>query len=219
MTTPAPARSQPVAPSSGEPVVKVAGEAIAAQLGAMAAEHDRAISGDVEAIHRLRVATRRLRAALRLLREVAPSDEVEGAEDELVWICGAIGTVRDLDVMALQTEQRAARLEDDFVRALAPLSATIRSQRMIEQARLAGCAQVGTLPRSDQTDRRDCTGVGRGRRPVGRDRCSAAAPADAGAVACGRQAGRILDSGSAASAARAREKITIRARTAVRGRR
>jgi len=37
----------------------------------MAAEHDRAISGDVEAIHRLRVATRRLRAALRLLREVA----------------------------------------------------------------------------------------------------------------------------------------------------
>ena len=102
----------------------------------MTAEHDQAASGDVEAIHRLRVATRRLRAALRMLREVAPGDEAESAADELGWLCGAIGAVRDLDVLAQLLEERATRLEADFIRALAPLSDTIRRQRAIEQERL-----------------------------------------------------------------------------------
>ncbi|MGA8568903.1 MAG: CHAD domain-containing protein, partial [Candidatus Binataceae bacterium] len=74
--------------------------AIAVHLRAMTADHDKAVTGDVEAIHRLRVATRRLRAALRMLREVAPNDEAESAADELGWLCGAIGAVRDLDVLA-----------------------------------------------------------------------------------------------------------------------
>ncbi len=102
----------------------------------MAAEHDKAVTGDVEAIHRLRVATRRLRAALRMLREVVPDDEAESAADELGWLCGAIGAVRDLDVLAQLLQNRATRLESDFIRALAPLSDTIRRQRAIEQERL-----------------------------------------------------------------------------------
>ncbi len=136
MTAAAPARLSSLAPSADEPAVKVAAGAIEAQLAAMRAEHDRAIAGDIEPIHRLRVATRRLRAALRLLREAAPGDEVESTDDELTWICGAIGAVRDLDVMALQIEQRATRLERDFIRALAPLSGTIRAKRALEQERL-----------------------------------------------------------------------------------
>jgi len=102
----------------------------------MTAEHDKAVTGDVEAIHRLRVATRRLRASLRMLREVAPSDQVESVADELGWLCGAIGAVRDLDVLAQLLEERATRLEADFIRALEPLSATIRRQRATEQERL-----------------------------------------------------------------------------------
>jgi triphosphatase len=106
------------------------------QLRAMTAEHANAIAGDVEAIHRLRVATRRLRAALRMLREVAPGSEAESAAEELAWLCGAIGAVRDLDVLTQLLEHRATRLEPDFIRALEPLSETIRSQRTIEQERL-----------------------------------------------------------------------------------
>jgi len=102
----------------------------------MTIEHDKAVTGDVEAIHRLRVATRRLRAALRMLREVVPDDEAERAADELGWLCGAIGAVRDLDVLAQLLQDRAARLESEFIRALAPLSDTIRRQRAIEQERL-----------------------------------------------------------------------------------
>jgi len=136
-----PARAHAAAPSSIDPAVKAAAIAIVVQLRAMTAEHDRAASGDVEAIHRLRVATRRLRAALRMLREVAPGDEAESAADELGWLCGAIGAVRDLDVLAQMLEDRATRLETDFIRALAPLSGTIRRQRAVEQERLVAALE------------------------------------------------------------------------------
>jgi CHAD domain-containing protein len=131
-----PARAHAAAPSPSDPAVKAATQAIAVQLRAMTAEHDKAVTGDVEAIHRLRVATRRLRAALRMLREVAPSDQAESAADELGWLCGAIGAVRDLDVLAQLLEERATRLEAAFIRALEPLSVTIRRQRATEQERL-----------------------------------------------------------------------------------
>jgi CHAD domain-containing protein len=131
-----PARAHAPAPSPTEPAVKTAAKAIAVQLRAMSAEQAKAVAGDVEAVHRLRVATRRLRAALRLLREVAPGNEAESVADELGWLCGAIGAVRDLDVLAQILERRATRLEAEFIRALAPLSGTIRRQRAIEHERL-----------------------------------------------------------------------------------
>jgi CHAD domain-containing protein len=130
------ARARTVPPSSTDPAAKAAATAIAAQLRAMTAEHADAIAGDVESIHRLRVATRRLRAALRMLREVAPGGEAESTAYELAWLCGAIGAVRDLDVLAQLLEDRATRLEPDFIRALEPLSDTIRGQRTAEQERL-----------------------------------------------------------------------------------
>ena len=102
----------------------------------MTAEHDQAVKGDAEAIHRLRVATRRLRASLRMLREVAPNDDVESVADELGWLCGVIGAVRDLDVLAELLQERATHLEPDFIRALEPLSVTLRQQRATEQERL-----------------------------------------------------------------------------------
>jgi CHAD domain-containing protein len=129
-------RARTVAPSSTDPAAKAAAAAIAAQLRAMTAEHANAVAGDAEAIHRLRVATRRLRAALRMRREVAPTSEADSAADELAWLCGAIGAVRDLDVLAQLLQDRATRLEPDFIRALEPLSDTIRHQRTTEQERL-----------------------------------------------------------------------------------
>lgn len=129
-------RSRAVAPSSTDLAAKAAVAAISAQLRAMTGEHANAIAGNVEAIHRLRVATRRLRAALRMLREVVPGGETESAADELAWLCGAIGAVRDIDVLAQVLEDRATRLEPDFIRALEPLSDTVRRQRTVEQQRL-----------------------------------------------------------------------------------
>jgi triphosphatase len=122
--------------TSPDLAVKVAADTIAAQLAAIRAAQNKAMDGEPEPIHRLRVATRRIRAALRLLREIGPSTEMEDAADELGWLSGIIGAVRDLDVLEIMVQDRATRLEAGFARALAPLSDAIRRQRAAEHDRL-----------------------------------------------------------------------------------
>jgi triphosphatase len=60
-------------------------------------------SDRVEAIHRGRIAIRRLRAALQLFRTVADDDAYPGLVDELKWISDLFGETRDLDVFQEQT--------------------------------------------------------------------------------------------------------------------
>ncbi|HWI46266.1 MAG TPA: CHAD domain-containing protein [Rubrobacter sp.] len=52
---------------------------------------------DPEELHDMRVATRRLRAALKLYSDVLPK-RAERYERDLRWVAGALGEVRDLDV-------------------------------------------------------------------------------------------------------------------------
>src|SRR5262245_50429545 len=53
-----------------------------------------------EDIHQLRIATRRLRTALRLFRHLLPAKQAESLRKELRWFARALGDVRDLDVYA-----------------------------------------------------------------------------------------------------------------------
>ena len=55
------------------------------------------LDGDPEGLHQMRVATRRLRAALRLFEQVVPTD-AEALRAELKWLATSLGAVRDLDV-------------------------------------------------------------------------------------------------------------------------
>jgi CHAD domain-containing protein len=63
---------------------------------------------DPEEVHDMRVAARRLRAALQLFEDALPGD-AQRLRDELGWAAGALGAVRDLDV---QLEQAAAWLAE-----------------------------------------------------------------------------------------------------------
>src|SRR5213593_1468155 len=83
-------------------------------------------AGEVEPVHQLRVATRRLRATLRLFRPVLPVALVRGARDDLAWLADAIGAVRDLDVLAEQMTSCAARLDAESRRALASLDLALQ---------------------------------------------------------------------------------------------
>jgi CHAD domain-containing protein len=56
---------------------------------------------DTEFVHQARVATRRMRSALRLFREAIPQSVVTYFAEELKWLGGKFGTVRDLDVFLL----------------------------------------------------------------------------------------------------------------------
>lgn len=54
---------------------------------------------DVEDVHRFRVATRRLRSDLRTFHDFLDSEWAREARDELKWLGGEVGHVRDADVL------------------------------------------------------------------------------------------------------------------------
>jgi inorganic triphosphatase YgiF len=69
----------------------------------LAKEPGTRLGDDIEDLHDMRVASRRLRAALALFEDVLP-ETIVGLKDELAWIGGQLGAVRDLDVQLEQLE-------------------------------------------------------------------------------------------------------------------
>lgn len=57
-----------------------------------------------EGVHQMRVATRRIRAALRAFADVLPAEEGERLSDEFRWLTRRLGLVRDLDVQLANLE-------------------------------------------------------------------------------------------------------------------
>lgn len=66
------------------------------------------IGHDSRAVHQMRVAARRMRAALRLFGEDLPSLQAEHLNGELKWAAGQLGQVRDLDVQMKRLGETAA---------------------------------------------------------------------------------------------------------------
>ena len=56
------------------------------------------LAGRPDAVHQMRVAVRRLRAALSGFREILPEEQRRWACDELRWLAGVLGEARNLDV-------------------------------------------------------------------------------------------------------------------------
>jgi len=65
---------------------------------------------DAEFLHDLRVATRRLRSALRLFGEALGRRRADSLRAELAWIGGLLGAVRDLDVFVANLKGQSERL-------------------------------------------------------------------------------------------------------------
>lgn len=68
-------------------------------------------------LHELRAAVRRLRATLRASRELFDPAWVDRLRDELDWLGGALGRLRDLDVLYAYLRPRLAPLEGSGHRA------------------------------------------------------------------------------------------------------
>jgi triphosphatase len=91
-------------------VDELARSALSAQVAALL-EHEPGVrvGEDIEAVHQMRVATRRLRAALSLFGDVAPGD-AQALRGELGWLADRLGAVRDLDVQLAALRQVAEEL-------------------------------------------------------------------------------------------------------------
>lgn len=71
------------------------------------------LGGDPEAVHDMRVATRRLRSHLRTFRSLLePSPELANLAGELGWLADQLGEVRDLEVLADRLRREAGELPD-----------------------------------------------------------------------------------------------------------
>ncbi|GAB2771488.1 CYTH and CHAD domain-containing protein [Amycolatopsis magusensis] len=73
--------------------------------------HDAGVRRDTEdSVHQMRVAMRRLRSALGAFRRVLDRDAVQPLRDELKWLGGELGPVRDNEVLHAGLAGQAARL-------------------------------------------------------------------------------------------------------------
>jgi triphosphatase len=103
----------------------------------LAKEPGTRIGDDIEELHDMRVASRRLRAALALFGEFLPA-EAARLRPELAWVGQTIGTVRDLDVQLEQLGEWAAALSEvdreplDHLRSLLAEERTGARARMLE---------------------------------------------------------------------------------------
>jgi CHAD domain-containing protein len=103
--------------------------------------------GDAEDVHQARVATRRMRSDLRTFRRVLDPEWDESLREELKWLGGLLGAVRDADVLLARLEadvdtlplvdhEPGARvldaLRDERARAGRELLAAMRSARYLD---------------------------------------------------------------------------------------
>ncbi|MCC7476457.1 MAG: CHAD domain-containing protein [Pirellulales bacterium] len=117
---------------------------------------------DVEHVHRLRVATRRATAALKLYCHVFPKKRVRWMKRRLRAIRRAAGDARDLDVLA-------ARLTREYGQAVAPILTHIARERAAVQPVIV---EVADLCRSNDQFVRKVAGLLRKLDGDTGDRCS-----------------------------------------------
>ncbi|HEU4346719.1 MAG TPA: CHAD domain-containing protein, partial [Actinoplanes sp.] len=91
--------------------------------------------GDPEAVHRMRVGTRRLRSTLRTFKRSFPADRLAFLKDELKWLAGQLGEVRDGQVLEHKLLDAVEREGPEF----APVADRVREhlEAKIENGRRA----------------------------------------------------------------------------------
>ncbi|MGI5166433.1 CHAD domain-containing protein [Spirillospora sp. CA-253888] len=100
-------RATAIAALEGEPT---AGEAVTAylaqQVDDIVAWDPKARVAEFDAVHKMRVATRRIRSALQSYKPLLDTGRTDPLKDELKWLADALGEVRDLEVLRMRFAER-----------------------------------------------------------------------------------------------------------------
>ncbi len=116
-----PATDQPGI-QSDEPMSEAGRKVLAHYLGKLLEQEEPIRKGeDDEAIHDMRVASRRLRSALDIFGDYYQKRALKWYRKELRRIASALGEVRDLDVMRSKAKDHAETLSDEERQGLQPL--------------------------------------------------------------------------------------------------
>jgi CHAD domain-containing protein len=98
----------------------------AACLRQLVANQPVMLDGDSEGLHQMRVAVRRLRAAISLFSDMLPDPQTNALKAELKWIMGELGPARELDVFLKRVVKPVA---DRKGPGIAVLSRELRQRR------------------------------------------------------------------------------------------
>jgi len=110
------------------------------QFQALLLHEPRAWEGlDPEGVHQMRVATRRIRAALRAFKRVLPAEQTSILRTELKWVAGVLGDVRDLDVCTENFQHDEAEFSAADGDGLTPYQIHIGEQSQIARQQLVFC--------------------------------------------------------------------------------
>ena len=163
----------------GAPAIDHLAAYLRAQLHALVLADPPTRRGDIEGVHGMRVATRRMRSALKEGRKLLDPGWVKETRDELKWLGSVLGDVRDFDVFSGYVHTQVADL--------GPESAGGR--------RRAGAPDPGALAARPRAARRDAR-LGALRRPARPSRGRLLRPARVGFA--GRHAREARAQGRAA---------------------
>jgi CHAD domain-containing protein len=100
--------------------------------------HDPAVrvGSDPEDLHRLRVAVRRSRAALREARKVLDDEQGRALRAELKWLGRQLGPARDLDVLLIRLRREVAELDGPDAVGGGKIVAQLEAEREVAQQEL-----------------------------------------------------------------------------------
>jgi CHAD domain-containing protein len=94
------------------------------------------LGDDLEDVHRARVATRRLRSQLRTFRTLLDTEWANALREDLRWLAGGLGSVRDRQVMAQRVRSRTVSLAEDDAPTVADLAGELQAESEEARARL-----------------------------------------------------------------------------------
>lgn len=142
--TPEPAVYAPRVPLDGSMTVESAFQSIGRScIAHLLCNEPAVLAGTDEGIHQMRVAGRRLRAALSALKPMIPMEQYAWVLEELKWLAGMLGPARNWDVFA-------ANLLQPVVQALPVESELQRLAQVAEQRRRVAYELVEEAIRSQR---------------------------------------------------------------------
>ena len=131
----------------GEVPYAVAAARVVAVRGDELIDHSRDVldMGAIERVHDMRVATRRLRAALEVFKPCFPKDEYKAALREVKAIADALGERRDRDVTIAALEDFATALAAPDRPGIDSLVGSLKGEQARANEALAGFVDAARL--------------------------------------------------------------------------
>ncbi len=133
-------------PKSDAPAGGAVRAAVASALARLQQHESAARAGDDEAVHQMRVATRRLRSDLRTFRPLVEESWAKPLRTELKWLADHLGAVRDLDVLIVRLQEEATGATPKQQAALRPIWEDLEARRAAARATLLDALDSPRFP-------------------------------------------------------------------------